>query len=312
MQKQNTSHILMIRPVGFGFNSQTATNNHYQTKPEGIDSITIQQQAQKEFTVFAEKLRSENIDIIVVDDTLEPQTPDSIFPNNWVSFHADGTVVLYPMFAQNRREERRMDILETLRDKGFVINQIIDLTHSEKDSHFLEGTGSLVLDRESKIAYACISTRTDKALLIEWAQQMEYEIVAFHALQNMNGKLQPIYHTNVMMSVGREVAVVCTDSIKNKEERKNVLLKLEKTGKEIINITEVQKLKFAGNMLQIIDRFGKKIMTMSTQAFDSLNQEQIEQIERENRIVHSQIKTIETLGGGSARCMMAEVFLPLK
>lgn len=302
----------MIRPVAFGFNSETASNNHYQKEVVGLSNSEVQNRALNEFDRFAEKLRAEGVNVLVFDDTLDPRTPDSIFPNNWVSFHENATVILYPMFAPNRRQERRSAILDSLRDSGFEIKTIIDLTDSEDENRYLEGTGSLVLDRENRIAYACISLRTDEQLLNDWAAQTNYEIVAFHAVQEVDGRSEPIYHTNVMMSVGQELAVVCAESIKNETERKEVLSTLNNTGKEIILITEDQKLKFAGNMLQVISNSGEKMMVMSSRAFNSLTEEQIDAIERTNRIVHSPLDTIETLGGGSARCMMAEVFLPSK
>jgi hypothetical protein len=310
MVKQNTSHLLMIRPVAFGMNTQTAIDNHYQQKVEGLSDAESQTQALEEFDGFVVKLRNAGVDVLVINDTPEPATPDSIFPNNWVSFHETGMVVLYPMHAENRRVERREDILETLKTSGFQIREILDYSGHEDDKMFLEGTGSLVLDRENLIAYACLSQRTNAHLLNDWAQQLGYEVVSFHAMQDVDGVLCPIYHTNVMMSVGEELAVVCADSIKDETERKLVLDSLTKTGKEIMLITDAQKSSFAGNMLQVVNDKGEHILVMSTQAFESLNEEQIATIEKTNRILHSSLETIETLGGGSARCMIAEVFLP--
>jgi hypothetical protein len=310
MPAQNTNNILMIRPVAFAMNAETARDNHYQNQEAGISNNQAQEAALKEFDDFVSKLRGAGMNVIVVADTPEPPTPDSIFPNNWVSFHENGMVVLYPMAAENRRTERRDDILQRMKDEGFMINETLDYSTSETDGFFLEGTGSLVLDRENMIAYACLSQRTNETLLNDWGQQLGYSVVSFKAMQELEGQLLPIYHTNVMMSVGQEIAILCADSIKNQSERKAVIESLEKTGKTIVYITEEQKSSFAGNMLQVVSGSGEKIMVMSTQAFESLNQEQITAIEQTNRILHSSLNTIETLGGGSARCMMAEVFLP--
>lgn len=300
----------MIRPVSFFMNLQTATDNHYQQEIKDLNNATAQELALKEFDQFVLKLRDAGVSVIVIDDTLEPAKPDSIFPNNWVSFHEDESVFLYPMCAENRRSERRIDILETLEDLGFWIDRVIDLSDAEQDGQFLEGTGSLVLDRENKIAYACLSQRTNEDVLEEWADLTGYDTVKFRAFQKVGGKLLPIYHTNVMMSVGEELAILCADSIQNEPERKAVIASLEKTKKHILYITEAQKTSFAGNMLQVVNAAGNKIMVMSTQAFKSLNADQVATIEKTNHIIHSSLETIETLGGGSARCMMAEVFLP--
>lgn len=310
MPAQNTINILMIRPVAFAMNEETAKDNHYQNQEAEISSNQAQDDAQVEFNAFVLKLRDAGVNVIVVEDTPEPPTPDSIFPNNWVSFHENGMVVLYPMAAENRRTERRDDILEMLKSKGLRINETLDYSPSENDGFFLEGTGSLVLDRENLIAYACLSQRTNETLLQDWAEQLGYKVVSFHALQELDGQLLPIYHTNVMMSVGQEIAILCADSIKDEVERKAVIESLENSGKEIVYITEAQKSNFAGNMLQVVNTAGEKIMVMSTQAYESLTPEQIATIEKTNRILHSSLNTIETLGGGSARCMMAEVFLP--
>lgn len=300
----------MIRPVAFAMNAETAKDNHYQNQEAGISNNQAQEAALKEFDDFVTELRDAGVNVMVVEDTPEPPTPDSIFPNNWVSFHENGMVVLYPMAAENRRTERREDILQRIKDEGFKINETLDYSPSETDGFFLEGTGSLVLDRENMIAYACLSQRTNETLLNDWGQQLGYRVVSFHALQEMDGQLLPIYHTNVMMSVGQKIAILCADSIKDQTERSAVIESLEKTNKTIIYITEEQKSSFAGNMLQVVNGYGKKIMVMSTQAFESLTNDQIATIEKTNRILHSSLNTIETLGGGSARCMLAEVFLP--
>jgi len=300
----------MIRPVAFAMNAETAKDNHYQNQEAGITGNQAQEAALKEFDGFVEKLRDAGVNVMVVEDTPEPPTPDSIFPNNWVSFHENGMVVLYPMAAENRRTERRNDILERIKDEGLRINETLDYSPSENDGFFLEGTGSLVLDRENLIAYACLSQRTNETLLYDWGEQLGYKVVSFDSLQELDGQLLPIYHTNVMMSVGQEIAILCADSIKDEVERKAVIASLENSGKEIVYISEAQKSSFAGNMLQVVNNAGEKIIVMSTQAYESLTPEQIAVIEKTNHILHSSLNTIETLGGGSARCMMAEVFLP--
>ncbi|MCF8463447.1 MAG: amidinotransferase [Flavobacteriales bacterium] len=300
----------MIRPVAFALNAETATDNHYQQQVEGLSEASAQQQAVKEFDAFVEKLRDARVHVTVINDTVEPHTPDSIFPNNWVSFHETGMVVLYPMCAESRRLERRDDILETLKSEGFKIKETLDYSGSEDDGFFLEGTGSLVLDRENLIAYACLSQRTSDLLLRDWGKQLGYEVISFRSFQSVDGKLLPIYHTNVMMSVGQEIAILCAESIMDDTERNAVIAALQRTGKEIVYITSEQKSRFAGNMLQVINDQGERILVMSTQAFESLTPDQIATIEKTNHILHSSLKTIETLGGGSARCMMAEVFLP--
>ncbi|HAP68448.1 MAG TPA: amidinotransferase [Flavobacteriales bacterium] len=300
----------MIRPIAFELNEQTALDNHYQHEVEGLSDSRAQSLALQEFDDFVDKLRNAGVNVIVVNDTPESKTPDSIFPNNWISMHGNGAVVLYPMYAPNRRKERRMDVLNILTANGFRVDEVIDLSPAENEERILEGTGSLVLDHENSIAYACLSHRTNEDELVNWAKLTNYSVVSFHALQALDGQLLPIYHTNVMMSVGQELAIVCADSIKDEMERKLVLDSLTETGKEIMLISEAQKSSFAGNMLQVVNDKDERIMVMSNQAFESLNDEQISTIEKTNRILHSSLETIETLGGGSARCMMAEVFLP--
>ncbi|MGC8750787.1 citrulline utilization hydrolase CtlX [Hydrotalea sp.] len=302
---QNTNHLLMIKPVRFTFNEQTAVNNAFQQN-EADSSVAIK--AANEFNHFAEKLMQHGIDVTIVEDTPEPHTPDSIFPNNWISFHTNGTIVLYPMFAPNRRLERKPDVLNAI-SKKFSIQHQIDLSYLEDQNQFLEGTGSMVLDREHKIAYACLSPRTDEHALKVFSEKMGYSIVQFHASDKNN---MPIYHTNVMMCVADRYVVICLDSIKIKEERKKVEEVIQQSGKKIIPISFEQMEHFAGNMLQVINEKGNKFLVMSTQAYESLNNEQIQQLTSFNTIIHSNISTIEKNGGGSARCMLAEVFLPLK
>ena len=306
---QITNTILMIRPVAFRKNEQTAVNNYFQDDLE-INKAKINEQAQREFDDFVSVLRSKGVKVIVVEDRKETDTPDSIFPNNWVSFHENGTVVVYPMFALNRRRERREDIFETLEKNGFEIKDIVDYTSAEKEGIFLEGTGSILKDRVSQKAYCALSERAHEDLFIEFCEDFDCFPVIFTANQTVNGERKAIYHTNVMMAMAEDFAIICLASIDDKTERKNVVSHLKKDGKEIIGITEAQMHSFAGNMLQVLGSNDQRFMVMSTQAYNSLSEEQISAIEKHCEILHSPLDTIETCGGGSARCMMAEVFLP--
>mgnify|MGYP003815629897 FL=1 len=307
---QTTNSILMIRPVAFRMNEQTAVNNYYQKVLDGLSKETVNAKAQEEFDAFVIKLRMVGVNVIVVDDTLNPDTPDSIFPNNWISFHESGDVVLYPMFAENRREERREDILDILEEHGFVINEIMDYTSAEEDGFYLEGTGSLLLDRENSKAYCALSPRADEELFIEFCEDFEYSPVIFEAFQTVNGERKLIYHTNVMMCIGDTFAVICADCIDDKKERKMVLDSLKGDEKEIILITEDQVNSFAGNMLEVKGADDRRYLVMSSSAHQSLTKKQIAQLEEHVTILSSNLDTIEACGGGSARCMMAEVFLP--
>ncbi len=304
--RQITDTILMVRPVAFRMNEQTAVNNYFQKNMQNPD---LNLWAAKEFDEFVAKLRGVGINVIVVDDISEDNTPDSIFPNNWVSFHEDGQIALYPMFAENRRKERRLQYFAELEKAGFRINDIVDYTAAEEDNVFLEGTGSLILDRHNQKAYCAISPRADEDLLIEFCEDFEFTPVIFNAYQSVGEKRLPIYHTNVMMCLAEEFAVICLDTIDDKKERKNVVNHLKQDKKEIISITQEQMHEFAGNMLQVQGK-DKKYLVMSERAHRSLNQDQISKIEKHCEILSSKIETIETCGGGSARCMMAEVFLP--
>ncbi|WP_047246247.1 citrulline utilization hydrolase CtlX [Maribacter thermophilus] len=308
---QITNTILMIRPVNFRMNEQTAVNNYFMEDLKEKNK-TINQKAQEEFDAFVSKLRGIGLNVIVVDDTLEPDTPDSIFPNNWISFHKDGTVGVYPMFAENRRSERREDILEILENQGFLIDNVMDYTAAEEEGVFLEGTGSIIMDRVNNKAYCALSERADEDLFIEFCEDFDCMPVIFTANQTVDGKRLPIYHTNVMMAIGEDFSVICLETIDDKKERKNVIDHLKKDNKEIIEITEEQMHSFAGNMLQVLASDGQRYLVMSSAAYNSLNAGQIQQIEKHCNIVHSPLDTIETCGGGSARCMMAEVFLPKK
>ncbi|MBT8280050.1 MAG: amidinotransferase [Muriicola sp.] len=306
---QITNTILMVRPVRFRMNEETAVNNYFQEDID-IKNQTINLRAQQEFDDFVTVLRAKGVEVIVVDDIFERDTPDSIFPNNWVSFHASGTVGLYPMFAENRRRERREDIMDILEEKGFEIKTVIDYSSAEEDDLFLEGTGSIVMDREHQKAYCALSPRADEDLFIEFCEDMECTPVIFTANQPVDGNRMPIYHTNVMMCIAETFAVICLDAIDDKKERRNVVDHLKSDGKEIIAITEIQEQNFAGNMLQVIGEEDKRYLVMSSAAYKSLNTEQIQAINRHCEIIHSPLETIETCGGGSARCMMAEIFLP--
>ena len=309
---QTTTTILMIRPLNFRMNEQTAVNNYYQKRIENIFPASVNAKAQKEFDTYVEKLRNFGINVIVVSDTNEFDTPDALFPNNWISFHKEGTVALYPMFAENRRLERREDVLVQLEEKGFLIDNLVDYTSAEEEGFFLEGTGSMVLDRENNKAYCALSPRADEELFIEFCEDFEYTPVIFNANQTVNNKRERIYHTNVMMCVAETFVVICLSSVDDKTERKNLLKHFKEDGKKVIDITEEQVNNFAGNMLQVRGKEDERFLIMSDAALNSLTQSQKAQITNHCRIISSSLETIEICGGGSARCMMAEVFLPKK
>jgi hypothetical protein len=293
-------------------NEQTAVNNYYQRVLDTLSPATVNAKAQEEFDAFVQKLRIVGVNVVVIEDTLDSDTPDSIFPNNWISFHENGDVVLYPMFAENRRGERREDVLDVLEEHGFVINEIMDYTSAEEDGFYLEGTGSVVLDRENGKAYCALSPRADEELFIEFCEDFEFSPVLFEAFQTVNGERKLIYHTNVMLCIGDTFAVICAESIDDKKERKMVLDSLRGDGKEIILITEAQVNSFAGNMLEVRGADDRRYLVMSSSAYQSLTKKQIAQLEEHLTILSSSLDTIEACGGGSARCMMAEVFLPLE
>ncbi|OCX53847.1 amidinotransferase [Mucilaginibacter sp. PPCGB 2223] len=296
----------MIRPVAFGFNEQTAGSNAFQQ--QGLDQQNVQQKALKEFDALVAALRDNGVEVIVVEDTPAPHTPDSIFPNNWVSFHENGQVFLYPMQAENRRLERREDIVRDLVDQ-FAISNIEDLSHFESEQKFLEGTGSMVLDRQNKIAYACISPRTDREVLAEFCEESGYSAVEFHATDSQG---KAIYHTNVLMCMGEEFVVICLDSVTDDGERELLTDSFTITGKEIIGISMAQVNAFAGNMLELENDKGEHLLVMSGSAYRSLTLQQITRLEKYCKLVYADLNTIETNGGGSARCMIAEVRLPLR
>lgn len=302
---QTTSNILLVRPASFGFNHQTSESNAFQHSINESHAA-IQQKVNEEFNGFVATLQAKGLNVIVADDTKNPIKPDAIFPNNWTSFHADGTVVLYPMFAPNRRLERRLDIIETLK-KQFKVTAIIDLAVYESDYKFLEGTGSIVFDHDNKIAYACLSPRTHQELLLQLCHYINYTPHYFFAYDE-NGK--EIYHTNVMMCIGEKFAVICLQSITSINERHAVLTSLTKTGHEIIDISLEQMNHFAGNMLALQSGTGERLLALSQSAYDSLTLQQKEQLAKYCEFIPLPITTIETIGGGSARCMIAELFLP--
>lgn len=304
---QTTDTVLMIEPVAFGFNEQTAVNNYFQVQQEG----NVQDKALKEFNDFVEKLRAKDINVITIKDTLEPKTPDSIFPNNWVSFHADGKVVLYPMFAENRRLERRDDIINQIKEQ-FEVTEVIDYSGAEKDNKFLEGTGSMIFDHDNKLAYGSVSLRLDEGLFRKFCSDFGFQPVVFHSYQTAGEERLPIYHTNVMMCVADKFVVICLDCIDDESERNNVIETIKNSGKELIEISEDQMQNFAGNMLQVQNKSGEKFLVMSQSAYKSLNRDQVSAIEKYCEIIYSDLEVIETNGGGSARCMLAEVFLPKK
>jgi hypothetical protein len=297
----------MIRPVRFESNPQTAESNRFQ----GRSAATAEEQqiaALVEFDNLVEALREHGIEVIVVDDTVDPHTPDSIFPNNWISFHGDGRVVLYPMEAENRRTERRMDIIESLdANPDYVVSEVVDLSQHEADGHYLEGTGSMVLDRVNHVAYACLSSRTQHDPLGDFAQRMDYEVVAFDAVDRDG---VPIYHTNVLMNVGERLAVICDEALPREDQREAVLQRLRDSGRTVLSLSYDQLDAFAGNMLELRNTDGERVVAMSQQAFDSLADEQLQALHENGDVVAVSIDTIEASAGGSVRCMLAEVHLP--
>ena len=308
MKKQITDTVLMIRPVRFRTNEETIVNNYFQ-KGINITQEEINRKAQQEFDTLVQKLREVGVHVIQVEDIYEQDTPDSIFPNNWISFHNNGDVAIYPMFAENRRRERREDILDIVEEAGFEIENVFDYTEAENEGIFLEGTGAMVLDRIHRKAYCALSPRASEELFIEFCEDFEYTPVIFRAFQKTDGELKPIYHTNVMMALGRTFAIVCLDTIEDKNELKNVLNHLKEDKKEIITISREQVDYYAGNMLEVKGK-EHSYLVMSQTAYQSLTPQQIEAIERHTQILYSDLSTIEICGGGSARCMLAEVFLP--
>ncbi len=305
-EKALTNNVMMVRPHNFGFNEQTAATNKFQKKA----SFSVNLQALNEFNNAVKTLRMHGINVLVFDDLNDIDTPDSIFPNNWISFHSDGTVVVYPMLALNRRNERRPDIIQNLSMfYGFSCSRVIDLTNYENSNKFLEGTGSLVLDRENRIAYSCVSERTNEEVLNKFCNEMNYRPVKFHAFDETGF---PVYHTNVMMALGEKFAMVCLDSIKNEDDKTAVISAIKGSGKTLIELTFKQMLNFAGNALELLDSRGNKKLVISRKALNSLSNEQKDKLERYCSIISIDVSTIEECGGGSIRCMLAEIFLPQK
>lgn len=303
---QTTSNILMVRPANFGFNEETAASNAFQSKDDDLINGAASIKAIAEFDAFVEKLKAKGVNVIVVEDTADPVKPDAVFPNNWVTFHQDGTVITYPMLSKTRRLERRDDVIEGLIG-DYHISRKVELETYEDENIILEGTGSLILDRPNRLAYACLSPRTSEDLLKRFCEIAEFDPVDFYAV---DGDGKEIYHTNVMMALGETFVVICMESVKTERDKKFLLDRFKETKKEVIEISLDQMMHFAGNMLQVRNEKGDTFLVMSDAAYHSLNATQISQIEKHTEIIHAAIPTIETLGGGSVRCMMAEVFLP--
>jgi hypothetical protein len=299
----------MVRPANFGYNPETAENNFYQ-KTDERPADEINELARKEFDGFVALLRDQGVEVVVAEDSPLPVKTDAVFPNNWFSTHPDGKVILYPMYSPNRRLERRKDLIEQLMALGFTVNEVVDLSFFEDSEQYMEGTGSMVIDHQAKVIYACYSQRTHPIPLDYVAKLLGYQVLGFDSVQEINGQISPIYHTNVMMHIGTDLAVVCLESIPKLSERQRVQDSLTQSGKKVIPITAKQKFNFAGNMLEVSNGGGEKFTVMSQTALDSLTVGQIQQIEKYTTIISPAIPTIEKLGGGSARCMMAEIFLP--
>jgi hypothetical protein len=305
-ESQLTDTVLMIRPASFTSNPETAESNRFQQPVDGVDAETLRHRAREEFDRAVEALEAAGVTVLVYEDSAEPETPDALFPNNWLTTHADGRAILYPMQAPSRRLERRFDIVEDLARKGFRLGELVDLSYYEERERFLEGTGSLILDRRNHIAYACLSPRTHPALFHDWCERFGYEPEAFTA----RDQGADIYHTNVMMCLGDAFVVICSQAIENEQERIRVLSRLERTGHELIDISPGQMGRFAGNMLQLRGRDGEPVIVMSAQAETSLEPRQLERLRAHGRIASAPIDTIESHAGGSFRCMLAEVHLP--
>ena len=307
--KQYSSHLLMVRPSSFRMNEQTAVNNYFQSDSD-LGPEAIVQEARVKFDAMVTALRDAGVEVVVFDEPEGSDTPDALFPNNWISMHADKIVAIYPMYAENRREERREEVLDLLEKEGFQIEEIVDYTSAEEEGFFLEGTGSMILDHINRIAYCALSERADEELFIEFCEDFEYTPCTFNAYQSVNDQRLRIYHTNVMMCVADRYAVVCLECIDDASERKQLKNQLKDSGKTIVAITEDQMHQFAGNMLQVGDQDGNPILVMSDTTYNSLRPDQLRLLESFNPIIHPELNLIEQCGGGSARCMMAEIFLP--
>lgn len=306
--RPTTRHVLMVRPANFGFNEETAANNAFQSRDGLLSAAQMRERAVAEFDQFVSNLRAAGVNVVVAEDSSTPVKPDAVFPNNWVTFHADGTIVTYPMFAPTRRLERQETVIETVLKAGFRANGVRHhLEGGEATGHFLEGTGSIIFDHPNRLAYACLSPRTDAALLDKLCQIIGYQPVVFHSV-DAHG--QDVYHTNVMMALGDTFVVICLDSVRDATERQMLEERFAATGKTVVAISLEQMNEFAGNMLQVQNDRGEGVLVMSSRAFRALTPEQVATLERHTRLLHSDLQTIETYGGGSARCMLAEIFLP--
>jgi hypothetical protein len=299
----------MIRPANFGFNEQTAANNSFQSTDVIRDAQELKTVAKQEFDEMVEILRSKGIQITVIEDTDQPIKPDAVFPNNWVSFHENGTVITYPMYAPNRRIERRKDIIELLRLSYDIKNEYSFEFYEDEGGIFLEGTGSMILDRTHKIVYACLSQRTDITLLDKFCVLMGYKAVTFRSLDNAG---KDIYHTNVMMALGEDFVVICMDSVQGEDRKNQLKHTFDQTKKTIVEINYTQMESFAGNMLEVLGRGGERYLVMSMTAFESLSEDQKNTLSKHTNLLPIAIRNIEKFGGGSVRCMMAENFLPTK
>lgn len=304
--RQRTSHIMMVRPAFFGYNEQTAESNAFQNSVDHLEDANVQGIAMHEFDAYVTELRMRGVTVSVINDSLEPKKPDAIFPNNWVTFHEDGTVVLYPMCTPNRRWERRRSIIDMM-GTGYVIKEEIDLSHYEADDKFLEGTGSMILDRENRICYACNAIRTDQEILKEFCEKMNFEMILFDAVDPEG---TPIYHTNVMMGLATDYVVICMESIQSKEQKQLLLDTFKRTNKELVDITHEQVTQFCGNVIELENDKGESLLVMSEQAERGFTTANKAIITKYSQILSSPLFTIETVGGGGARCMVAEVFLP--
>lgn len=295
----------MVRPANFGYNEETAANNAFQQNDSSLNKTEISEKAIAEFDLFVDTLQQAGVKVLVAQDTEKPVKPDACFPNNWITTHSHGVVITYPMFAKQRRLERQPHIIQLLREE-FVVNTLIQYEYFEEAGLFLEGTGSMIMDRPHQLVYACQSPRTSPILLDKFCKRLDIKKILFKAV---DGEGIPIYHTNVMMALGEEFVVICLDTIHDGQERADLLRQFKTTGKAVINISIPQMMSFVGNMLQLRSATGDPLLVMSTQAYQALSPDQISQLEKHGRLVHSPIDTIETYGGGSARCMIAEIFL---
>jgi hypothetical protein len=308
MRYQTTANIMMVRPANFGFNVETASSNAFQKNSSKYSPDQIRELAIKEFDNFVKNLKLAGVNVIVAIDTPNPKRPDAVFPNNWITFHQEGLIITYPMYAPLRRKERRLAVINHILSSGFKATTRNRMEFNEKRNRFIEGTGSIIFDHINKLAYACLSPRTDESLLKDVCNMLDYQAVVFNSTDSNN---QQIYHTNVMMAMGETFVVICMASIKDAREREMLEAKFKEKKKEIIDISMDQMNQFAGNMLQIRNINGETLLVMSQTAFNSLNEKQIAKIKSHTQIFNADINTIETYGGGSARCMMAEIFLPM-